>query len=90
MQIIVFVSYRIKRERRILEVHRSVSQEIFVFSPKVSFFLTDMSEPKVIVADDGDQVSLKLKDLIQGEADKVLKSSDTATLVIGLSGSMSS
>ena len=47
-----------------------------------------MSEPKVIVADDGDQVSLKLKDLIQGEADKVLKSSDTATLVFGLSGSM--
>ena len=84
MQIIVFVSYRIKRERRILEDHRSVSKGIFIFSPK------EMSEPKVIVADDGDQVSLKLKDLIQGEADKVLKSSDTATLVIGLSGSMSS
>ena len=47
-----------------------------------------MSEPKVIVADDGDQVSLKLKDLIQGEADKVLQSSDTATLVIGLSGKL--
>ena len=62
----------------------------FHFFAERFVFLTDMSEPKVIVADDGDQVSLKLKDLIQGEADKVLKSSDTATLVIGLSGSMSS
>ena len=46
-----------------------------------------MAEANVIVADNGDQVSLKLKDLIQAEADTVLKSSDTSILVIGLSGS---
>ncbi len=55
-------------------------------STHILLSFVEMSEPNVIVADNSDQVSQKLKELIEAEADRVLKSSDTSILVIGLSG----